>query len=182
MPPVHILPIYTLNGGCLKTTMLMAMTLDGKIAKDSYHFPDWTGSKDKKLFVDITKKAGVVICGSKTFDTIGKALPCRKNIVITRNKNRISESDNLLFTDESPEKILKDLEAEGFSEAIICGGAIVDTLFAKKKLIDEIILTISPVIFGKGISLFADDLMMHLELKEIRAIDENLVFVRYAVI
>ena len=44
----------------MKVILLMAMTLDGKIAKNDHHFPDWTGSADKKLFVEITKKAGEI--------------------------------------------------------------------------------------------------------------------------
>lgn len=62
----------------MKVTLLMAMTLDGKIGKSHDHFPDWTGKADKTLFVRLTKKAGVIIMGSKTFDTIGRPLPNRK--------------------------------------------------------------------------------------------------------
>ena len=65
----------------MTVTLLMALTLDGKIAKDPDHYPDWTGKEDKKLFAEISKKAGVVIMGSKTFDTFGKPLPNRKNVI-----------------------------------------------------------------------------------------------------
>jgi len=166
----------------LKVIMLMAVTLDGRTAKNPYHFPDWTGKEDKKLFADITKKAGVVIYGARTFDTIKKALPERKNIVMTRNIKRISESENPEFTDKSPEAILQDLEKQGFEEAVICGGAYINTLFAKKNLIDEIIVTISPLIFGTGLSLFTEDILMELELKETKPLGKNLIFARYIVI
>lgn len=32
---------------------MMAMTVDGKIAKTADHFPDWTSKEDKKLFAKI---------------------------------------------------------------------------------------------------------------------------------
>ncbi len=142
----------------MKLTMLMAMTLDGKIGKNPDHFPDWTGKADKKLFVELTRKAGVVIMGSKTFDTIGIPLPGRKNIILTRDKSRKSEWDNLLFTDASPKEIVANLEKEGFSEAILAGGAKINSLFAEENLIDEIIVTISPKIFGTGMSLFSSEI------------------------
>ncbi len=166
----------------MKVTLLMALTLDGKIAKGPDHYSDWTGKEDKKLFAGISKKAGVVIMGSKTFNTFGKPLPNRKNIILTRNKNRISEWENLVYTDKKPPEILKDLEKEGFSNVILAGGAIINSLFATEKLIDEIIVTISPKIFGYGISLFSDQIAMELELKEVERVGTDLVCLKYKVI
>jgi dihydrofolate reductase len=166
----------------MKVTLLMALTLDGKIGKGPNHYPDWTGKEDKKLFVEISKRAGVVIMGSKTFDTFGKPLPDRKNIVLTRKKNRISEWENLIYTDKKPPDILQDLEKEGFSNAVLAGGATVNSLFAKENLIDEIIVTISPKIFGYGISLFSDQTSMELELKEVERVGTDLVCLTYKVI
>jgi len=166
----------------MKVTLLMAMTLDGKIGKSADHFPDWTGKTDKKRFVDITKRAGVLIMGSKTFDTIGTPLPDRQNIVLTRNKNRVSRWDNLVFTDSRPGEILDNLEKEGFTEAILAGGAIVNSLFAEENLIDEIVVTISPMIFGYGPSLFIEKIGMELELMEVERMGRNRVHLRYRVV
>ncbi len=75
--------------------LLMAMTLDGKISRDTQQLVDWTGKADKQYFVRVTRQAGVVIMGSKTFDTIGKPLPGRMNIVMSRNPHRKSQEENL---------------------------------------------------------------------------------------
>ena len=166
----------------MKVTLLMALTLDGKIAKGSDHYPDWTGKEDKKLFARISKKAGVVLMGSRTFDTFGSPLPDRKNIVLTRKKSRISQWDNLVYTDKKPSEILKELEKEGYSNIILAGGAVINSLFAKEKLIDEIIVTISPKIFGYGISLFTEQISLDLELKEVERIGTDLVCIKYNVI
>jgi dihydrofolate reductase len=165
----------------MNVTLLMALTLDGKIAKSPDHYPDWTGKEDKKLFAGISKKAGVVIMGSKTFDTFGSPLPNRKNVILTRNKNRISEWENLVYTDKRPAEILKDLEKEGFSKAVLAGGATINSLFAKEKLIDQIIVTVSPKIFGYGISLFTDDISMDLELEAAERVSPDLVCLKYKV-
>ena len=165
----------------LIVTLVMALTVDGKIGRDPGHFPDWSGKEDKKLFAAISKKAGAVIMGSKTFDTFGKPLPYRKNIILTRNRDRQSKWPNLHFTNKDPGTILKDLEAEGYSEVILAGGAWVNTLFAKANLIDNIILTISSKIFGTGLSLFTEAIDLDLELKSMDRIGENLVCLKYRV-
>ncbi len=166
----------------MKATVLMAMTLDGKIGRSPDHFPDWTGAADKKLFVEMSKRAGVVIMGSKTYDTIGRPLPERKNIVMTRDANRQSEWENLEFTQASPQDILTRLEAEGCVEVILAGGAMVNSLFAEAGLIDEIVVTISPKIFGYGISLFTQEIAMELTLLDVRRIDRDLVCLTYRVL
>ncbi|MBF0467302.1 MAG: dihydrofolate reductase [Desulfamplus sp.] len=185
----------------MKVILVMAMTLDGKIARHSMEPVNWTGKADKRKFVKITKEAGAVIMGSTTFDTIGKILPDRKNIVMTRNPIRLAIDSNhsgtvqnlnrnsrttgngiLEFTDKSPEEILKSLEKEGFESAALIGGSIINGLFAKENLIDEVYITLVPKLFGQGLSLFAADFDINLELSEMEKIDENSILLKYNVI
>ncbi|MCA1785082.1 MAG: dihydrofolate reductase family protein, partial [Desulfobacteraceae bacterium] len=137
--------------------LLMAMTLDGKIARGHTELVNWTGKQDKQYFVKVTRKAGVVVMGSRTFDTIGYPLPGRKNIVMTRDKTRKSDDDNLVFTDQSPGQIITDLKHQGFEQIAIIGGSVVNSLFAKENLITQIHVTLVPAVFGQGLSLFNTD-------------------------
>lgn len=167
----------------MKLTLLMALTLDGRIAKDADHFADWTESADKKLFVQMTKQAGVVIMGRKTFDTIlrdfGKPLPGRKNVVLTRDPERqrreseFSPTSNVWYSNDKPAEILRKLADEGYSEAILAGGTTINSLFAKAGLIDEVVVTVSPVIFGSGLGLFDESIEMDLGLKSVEKLGDN---------
>jgi len=144
--------------------LLMASTVDGKIAKDSSQFVDWSGKADKKYFVELTKETGAMIMGSKTYDTIGNPLPGRLNIVMTRDKSRQSDQDNLIFTDLSPAGILEDLELRGYTSAALVGGATANSLFARANLITQVHLTLVPRLFGSGLSIFAPPLDLDLGL------------------
>jgi dihydrofolate reductase len=166
----------------MKLILVMAMTVDGKIAKNADHFPDWTGKEDKRLFMEISKKAGAVIMGSKTFDTLKKPLPGRKTVVLTRNRQRISRDSQVVFTPLSPADLLKQLAKEGYKEAILAGGAIVNTIFAAAGLIDEMVLTVSPLVFGTGISLFAGEVDMAVELIDHQRLEGGLLCLRYRIL
>lgn len=161
--------------------LLMATTLDGMIARDSSQLVDWTGKADKKYFVEVTRAAGAMIMGSKTYDTIGRPLPGRLNIVMTRNKSRVSHDDNLVFTDQAPAEILKDLEKKGYGQVALIGGAMVNSLFAKENLMTEVHLTLVPKLFGTGLSLFNNELNMALELREYRELDKGHLLMIYDV-
>jgi len=170
----------------MKVILVMAMTLDGKIAREPREPVDWTGKADKKKFVEITKKAGAVIMGSTTFRTIGKILPGRKNIVMTREPSRLTDhmadNGNLEITDKSPIEIVKSLEDEGFDSVALIGGSIINSLFADENLIDEIHLTLVPKLFGQGVPLLSGHLDMNLELLEVDKLDNNSIFLRYNVV
>ena len=137
----------------MKVTLLMALTADGLIGRDDAHLTDWTASEDKELFKAFTQKAGVVIMGSKTFETLDRPLPGRKVVILTRRKDRKTPWDNVVFTDLYPDKLLNLLEEDGYGHAVISGGATINALFAKQGLIDDVILTYSPIIFGSGVPL-----------------------------
>ncbi len=166
----------------MKLILVMAVTVDGMIAKSADHFPDWTGKGDKRLFMEISKKAGVVIMGSKTFDTLKKPLPDRKTVVLTRNRQRISSDPRVVFSPLSPAVLLKELAKEGYKEAILAGGATINTLFAAAGLIDEMVLTVSPLVFGTGISLFAGEVDMAVELIEHQRLEGGLMCLRYRIL
>ncbi len=166
----------------MKVILVMAMTVDGMIAKSADHFPDWTGKGDKRLFMEISKKAGVVIMGSKTFDTLKKPLPDRKTLVLTRSRQRISSDPRVAFSPLSPADLLEELGKEGYEEAILAGGATVNTLFAAVGLIDEMVLTVSPLVFGAGISLFAGEVDMAAELIDHQRLEGGLLCLRYRIL
>lgn len=162
----------------MKVFIIAAQTLDGFIAKDKSHISTaWNSPEDKKRFVNITKKAGVVVFGSTTFETFGKPLKGRINIVYSRSK----QFEGVEMTDDEPEVLISKLEERGFSEVAICGGAGIYTKFLKAGVVDTIYLTIEPILFGTGISLFNEDLDIPLELVSLEKTPSGTIFLEYKV-
>jgi dihydrofolate reductase len=162
----------------IKVTLVMALTADGFTARNSHEYTDWSSTADKKLFSQISNRAKVVIMGKNTYETLNSVLNNRLNIVMGKSENKNHEN-NLRFFSGEPDILLEELEKEGFKEAVLCGGASTNTLFFKKNLIDEAVFTISPLMFGKGLSVFNCELNAELELKNCQKIDENTVMLHY---
>lgn len=159
----------------------MASTVDGKIAKDKNHLANWTSREDKQLFVKTSKQHGVILMGENTFKTFKKPLPGRLNVVFS-NQSNLENTENLKWVKGEPEKVLEELAKLGYKSALLGGGAMLNSLFLQKKLINEIILTIEPKLFGQGLSIFSESFDIDLKLKELKKINDNAFMVRYKVI
>ena len=164
---------------------MMATTLDGIIAKDKNQNADWTSKADKKAFVEETKKYGAIIMGMTTFQAIGRPLPGRLNLVLTPEPEKMKDKQiagNLEFVSGTPEQVVKLLESRGFQSAILGGGAFTNAKFLKAGQVDEILITIEPKLFGRGINFIeGEDFNLDLELIENKQLDSNVIQLRYKV-
>jgi len=86
----------------------------------------WRLSDDLKRFKALTMGKPIVM-GRLTFESIGKALPGRQNIVITRHKNTVAEGCDIV---DSPAAALS--VAENASEIMVIGGGQIYDLFFPK--------------------------------------------------
>lgn len=92
----------------------------------------WHFKEDMKFFKETTM-GNTVIMGRKTFESLPKALPNRKNIVITNNKNYSAEGATVV---NSPDEALALAESE---EVFIIGGGRIYSHFLP--LADKLYLT-----------------------------------------
>ncbi|HHV01134.1 MAG: dihydrofolate reductase family protein [Defluviitoga tunisiensis] len=144
----------------MKVILIMVQSINGKVRLIINKNQPWSSQEDKKHFSKVTKEIGVVIMGRKTFEEIGKPLDKRKNIVLTGEPEKYQKLEktyqgSLFFTDEKPESLLNRLENEGYQTVALIGGPTINALFLEKNLIDEIYLTIEPVIIEGDLSLFS---------------------------
>ena len=165
----------------MKLIMMMAITADGIIARDRNHFSDWTCSADKRMFKQVSQDAGVVIMGSRTYQTIGKPLPGRLNVVLTRQPQRFEPQENLLIYSGPVEELVEELDRRRYEQAVLAGGSIVNSLFLRAGLIDELLLTVSPKLFGQGLTMLSQSVDLDLKLLDVQRIDSDSLVLRYAV-
>jgi dihydrofolate reductase len=164
----------------MKTVLIAAVTADGFIGRSADHLADWTGKADKKLFVEVTKELGVMVMGSRTFETIGRALPGRRTIVYTSHPENIT-AEGVETTAEAPAEFVARLAREGANGLAVVGGASIYGQFMGAGVVDELYLTVAPLLFGTGIPLFSMALDRKLELIKTSNLDENTVLLHYQV-
>ena len=86
----------------------------------------WNISEDLKRFKELTSNNWIVM-GRKTFDSIGRPLPNRKNIVLSENKNLKIDSVEVFNT---PEDVIESYKNNSDQKDLfIIGGTYIYELF-----------------------------------------------------
>jgi dihydrofolate reductase len=115
-------------------SLILAMDEDCGIGRDN-RIP-WHLSADLRRFRQITM-GHCIIMGRKTYESIGRSLPGRISIVITRNYNYLTPEGILCVN--SLENALQSAQKLGETEAFIIGGG--EIFRQSLPLADQIYLT-----------------------------------------
>jgi dihydrofolate reductase len=88
----------------------------------------WHLSDDLKNFKKLTTGKAIVM-GRKTFESIGKPLPNRKNIVLTHDTNFKVEGVDVIHDPMMAFELALDFNDSDDSELVICGGEEIYNLY-----------------------------------------------------
>jgi dihydrofolate reductase len=136
-----------------KIVAIAAITIDGKIARNQGHFTDWTSPEDKIFLRGFLNTCDAVVVGNNTYKTAEAPLSKRNCIVFTRDVETIEQvRENLLLCNPSNVPIKGVLEP--YRMIALLGGTQTYSYFLQRNLIDELYLTVEPIVFGDGLSLF----------------------------
>lgn len=127
----------------------------------------WHYSTDLKFFKQTTS-GNAVVMGRKTFDSIGKPLPNRLNIVLSR-ANEI-ENLNIIVLRNKAEVLERAKQLKG--DVFIIGGAKTYLEFAD--VIEKWIVTEVPLIVEDADAFMPKDFLAKFALSEENNLDENL--------
>lgn len=143
----------------MRVTLIAAMSIDGFIARrEGERSFDWTSPEDKQFYIQNIKTAGAVVMGSKTIQTFHKFPKGLTFAVYTRHPESFENPRpgviEAFGTTSSPEETLAELTRRGHQEVMIAGGASIYAMFMEAGVVDRLLLTVEPVVFGQGVQLF----------------------------
>gem|GEM_PF-120724 len=182
-PETAVEDICPAHGEKMKVNLYMAISANGMIAKENDD-TSWISKEEWNSYSAFVRKIGAMIIGRRTYKILTKQpefveLKNVTIVVVSHNELKTLSQNHLLA--KSPQDALQLLK--DFKEVAVAGGGILNGSFIKEGLVDEIILDIEPVLFGKGIPLFGNiDCEANLKLLDVKKISENELQVRYKVV
>ena len=110
-----------MSGGAIKLSLIMARADNGTIGADNAM--PWHISSDFKNFKKLTMGKPMIM-GRKTFESIGKPLKGRTNIVVTRDPEWRANGAVVCHDLKDAEKVARAQAAkDGVDEVMVIGGA-----------------------------------------------------------
>ncbi|MBI3573494.1 dihydrofolate reductase, partial [Candidatus Kaiserbacteria bacterium] len=120
----------------------LAASIDGKISLTTRHPPEWTSKEDWAFFQKELGKCDAVVVGRNTFEGVRKRLSKRNTFVFSR----ASKAREGRVTFINPARTdLKKLFAP-YTRIALVGGAGVYQFMLNKGLMDELYVTIEPLV------------------------------------
>ena len=105
----------------MKLALICAMA-DNRVIGRNNNLP-WHLAEDLKYFKRVTM-GNCIIMGRKTWESIGRVLPGRTNIVVTANPDYLAEGVRVVHSLEEALSLAESIsEIDGSEEAFIIGGA-----------------------------------------------------------
>ena len=158
-----------------KLILYIASSLDGYIATDDHNL-DWLFTVDGEGdngYSNFYDTIDTILLGRITYDWIMKhennIFPYKNKECYVFSKEKRDNTDCVTFIQNDIIKFVNDLKHNNGKNIWIVGGSNLLNTFFQEKLIDEIIITIAPVLIGKGIQLFTEnDHKTLLKLKNIK--------------
>ena len=139
-------------------TVLAVTTIDGRIARYRGHLSDWSSQEDKDALHAELDRSDVIVIGRTTYQLVEDRLAGRNCLVFTRSvEGVVRRGEHCLYCNADQVDFEDVLTQYGYGRVAILGGTQVYSWFLKRNLIDELYLTIEPLVFGTGLSLFATE-------------------------
>lgn len=143
----------------VKITQYNDISLDGYIAginDDTSWIPECGGEQ----FHKIVSENEVILMGRRSYEfaVAENVFPynCALNLIMTHDVQQLQqgEKENIVFSDGSPEEVVNLIKDKGYKKVFLMGGGRLNAAFLNVDLVDEIILTIHPIVLGGGTKLY----------------------------
>lgn len=164
----------------MKIILAMVMSLDGHTTKWDLPDQSWASPEDKTHLMNLISENNLILMGGNTYSIAKKHIKPSQGklrVVLTHDPKKYAADETpeqLEFTNEPIEKLIERLEGMGFEQMLLLSGENLNKEFFEKKLINEIVLTVEPKIFGSGRGILADGKTeLNLKLKEMDKLNDN---------
>lgn len=165
-----------------KLNLFIATSLDNYIARKDGGV-DWLFTDQDYGYQSFYEMVDTVVMGRVTYDQtreFGEYPYKEKMSYIFSRVKKTEPSDNVEFIDTDIIEFTTKLKRRGGKDVWLVGGSQIISILHQAELIDDYILFIHPVILGKGIPLFRNNVKFsRMALKEVEKFDNGLVKLKY---
>ncbi|MDP3793194.1 MAG: dihydrofolate reductase family protein [Candidatus Uhrbacteria bacterium] len=150
----------------------VAASVDGRISLSSKHPPHWTSKEDGDFFQKSLASIDAVVVGRNTYQSVAERLRKRNTFVLSSRPKTLTRRGTVTFV--NPTKVNLSKLLERYKSVAVVGGGAVYRFMLEKELLDEIFITVEPLIFGRGKEMFIGGTeMTRVSLLSVKRLNRN---------
>ena len=166
-----------------RVVLNVAVTLDGYIAGPKGEY-DWCFTDADYGMTEFMERVDAVLMGGKSYRLLldyGHPYPDKTNYVLSRTEHS-SPYENVVLVNKDIALFVEGLRRQRGKDIWLFGGAEIFQLLLSAGLVDELMLSVHPVVLGAGLPLFGHaDARQTLLLKDTRSYPSGLVQITYVI-
>lgn len=130
----------------------VATSVDGRISLSNKTLPHWTSKEDWQFFQKSLLRIDAVVVGRNTYQSVAERLRKRNTFVLSSRSKTLTRRGTVTFVNPTNVNLRKLFE--GYESVAVLGCGVVYCSMLESKLLDEIFITVEPLIFGRGKEMF----------------------------
>lgn len=168
-------------------TLVMVMSVNGVVSRaDGESVAVWSSTEDKAHLAYMIESTGAFVTGRRSFNPARKFKKPVRRYVMTRDAQAagLSPDSGAIPVEGTVGEILKRMAQDGVARALLLGGPSVNAQFFEAGAVDEVVITVEPHLFARGLPL-VNGMARHVKLTFISAETLNTsgtILLRYEVI
>jgi dihydrofolate reductase len=173
----------------MRITLIAAQSLDGFITRHDQPGSDFASAEDRAFFREALRGFDCCVMGATSYrearTTIQKNLMTERLRIVLTHKPEAFANDvvqgKLEFANTPPTQLAAGLAGRGYKACALLGGAQIHSLFVEAGLVDELWLTVEPLLFGTGTPLIGRRASIELVLLSSQNLSPNTLLLKYRV-
>jgi dihydrofolate reductase len=174
----------------MQITFLAVQSINGFITRNDEPGVGFASREDNAWFEEFLHGMDLILMGRQSYevsrdwvrgDTIGPA----PRWIFTRDADRYSDEripGKLEFVGLDKQAFIESVEDQVLNKVALCGGPGISSWFFDHGLVDEMYITVEPVIFQRGTPLLAVTRDVDCELLSVRNLSNQTLLLHYRVL
>ena len=169
--------------------MIAVISLDGCLTRhDAAGATGWASPEDQVRYRTLSRACDAHIFGAGTYrehrDVFRQGVnPAVRKVVLTRDPTAFADDvvpGQLEFSAEAPAALIERLSAAGHQRCAILGGGGIYGQYVGAGVVDELHLTLEPLVFGTGVRLTGDTpIDAGFRLRDVERLNDSTLFLTY---
>jgi dihydrofolate reductase len=174
----------------MQITFMAVQSINGYITRNDEPGVGFASKEDNAWYAGMLQDMDLILMGRQTYEVArdyvrGNAMGGAQRWIFTRNPERYASEripGKLEFVGLNKQAFIESVEDQVFNKVALCGGPGISSWFFDNALVDEMYITVEPLVFQHGTPLLSVTRDVACELLSVRHLSDQTLLLHYRIL